>query len=541
MSINWGQLVGALQQQVGQPEQSSSLFPTGAWGNLGSLIRAVGVGMGVPKAQAQSNMTEMLNTAKAFGLPGIRQLYADPKFQALARTAGATLPALPPLTPAELVAQRQQDYLNEAQQKADAEAQAESTHTTWATPPSGGAFGQAPNLPTMPTQQPGTTAGPGQQAPSDIYNPTVTADQLPSGSWRKIYTDLAQKYPDAAASLGIVTPIAPGVMSTLIKSMTAWNTDPLAAMRSIDLAFTASGYDINNLPPEILAEGQAQMSQQAQLYFDNMRAQMIQRINAAGLSQANAQDKINSFDTRMKYYQARTDAAISDGNLRDAQTEVQRANAEFQPQLDQATVDLRNAQAGLDVARTDVTQTEADANIAYRMSLAGYYNAKAQMQGTIGTGSSLGAVRARTAALGTLIRSTTSLLNQTENSITMSPQDKRDEENRLRGELKTYTDQLNNLQTGIGGTGQTDPSLNPYNELNPQFKKAFASLARANSEWVGDNKTVATKISRDFQQMKQGKGAPNDPAQWDAFWRALMFFAQEQGITLPDTPLSPGG
>lgn len=542
MGIDWSQMLSGMQQGVNQPNQPS-LFPSTPWSNLASIIRAVGVGMAVPKAKAQTDMTNMLNTAKMFGLPGIRQLYADPKFQQLAKTTGVTLPDLPPLSPEELTAQRQQDFIKEAQQRADAMAGAQGTtaaptQITQATP-TGSPFSPTPGMPVTPATQPGS-----QQ---DVYQPTVTADQLPSASWRKIYSDLALKYPDAAQSLGIVQPIAPGVMSTLIRSMTDYRTDPQTAMRAIDAAFSAAGYDPSNLPPEVRAEATAQAGQYASLFMQNMQAQYFQRLESGNLSKARIQDLENSFNTRMDYYQARINDANANGNYHDAMTAVADMNAEWTPKLDQARIDNLEATGAAATSRAATYRMEAESYGPLRSAEAQYYIDRGQYMKAQQSGNTLPALKAQETAITTLIHSSLSRITQLQNAPLAKGYTEQQREEDIQTqtqELNGYIGDLKKLRQQIATSGPTKPGpdqhtppANPYGELNQQFQSAFNTLARNNDTWTGDSKTVAAKLAKQFQYLKTLPGAPTNGAQWDAFWRALQYHAKTTyNLDIPDTP-----
>jgi hypothetical protein len=280
---------------------------------LSQVATAVGSSFQYDQEQKKSQIKQMLETAKQFGVPGIRKLYSDPMFTSLAKSINLNLPELPEPSADELKGTRSQEALKELDRR--------------------------------------------MKAGEDPY---------------KTRQDVSVRYPDVAKELGISIEPTGGTTAALVNAVS--KLDPDQFLAAMNIAYANIG-GVDNLPAAEKAYAALGMSRAVQDKAQSLRDKHNLMVQQAGLTGAR-KDEINKLlDAKYEQLKARTEELRATGQLRLMQAEFERWHAEverdFGPAIAKAKVAQLATSSTLNTARAYhetqlgiIKQLEADADRA---------------------------------------------------------------------------------------------------------------------------------------------------------------------------------
>jgi len=528
-NIDWNQYLSGLQTSMGTPDQPSLFRPTG-WSDLASFIKLIGVGIASSRANKQNKILSMLAQAKEFGVPGLRKLYSDPEFQSLAKSLpGFSLTPLPPETPEELMQTREEALLQEA----------EKTRREGILVPA------TPDV-IIPEQrtETGARVSRGQPTEPDIIpektTPGIPEHRLFSGpKFNKLYNEfergLVSKYGAATAeAAGLIPKTIPGVQTAIARGMMDMKASPGQVLTAIYWNLYNSGQDMNNIPPDLVAEIQSTVNPMSQAYYQNLLATGLQKIASAKLSDQRRITMAAELKSDIAKIDAQAQQAISAGHLNDARTLYTNTENKWLPTLDQLKVDEGAARINRDNAYAKYIESD----IPLHQAQTDWYHARTEYTRTLGGSNSLAHLKARESSLGKLINADLRKIQGLQSATPTESFTQEDIDAKINDtykELDSFQKQLNVIQQQEGSpdvsTFQTD-----YSHASQKVQQVF-NYVLTKSKGDANTWVQAFNLLRKNPHLQDQKVM--SPEDWNTLWHILQEKADDQGVTLPESPTPP--
>jgi hypothetical protein len=289
------------------------------WGQgLGDVMKLIAGVNRYQYGQKKQKITDMLTEARAGGMEGLRQLYADPEFQSMNKELGIKLPPLPPPSPDELKSGRFRSFYSKL---AAREAEVKSGK--------GGA-------------------------------------ELTPGERMKIRQELAPEFFDISSDVGLPSlELSKGVVNTLVRSIASGNTDPILIMKAWEAAWKGQGINPESLPVEDRIQfGEIELSPMIKARIEELRAKAENTYATAALKDAKTKQIYDTFELEMQKLQAEVDNLIASGNYKAAMTRFTEVRAEWEPKLKAADIALKESQTVANYARTDLYKANTGLAVA---------------------------------------------------------------------------------------------------------------------------------------------------------------------------------